>query len=172
MYAEQIEILVKKYLSYGKATSKEIGIHAHNNLQLAFANSIEAIIHGANRIDASMGGLGRGSGNCPMELMLGFLRNPKFKLRPVYKVLQEHLLPLSRTVEWGPQYNTTSPGSSTSIRGRHRRPAAAPIATITSVSTTSWSTTSIREERRGRGPPNCRRAARPLSATMEPIAGG
>ena len=66
MYAEQVEILVKKYASYGKATGKEVGIHAHNNQQLAFANTIEAIIHGANHMDASMGGLGHGAGNCPM----------------------------------------------------------------------------------------------------------
>ena len=109
MYAEQIEILVKKYLEAGKATGKEVGMHAHNNQQLAFANTIEAIIHGANRVDASMAGLGRGAGNCPMELMIGFLRNPKFKLRPIYQALQDYLLPLSREVDWGPhpQYNIT-----------------------------------------------------------------
>jgi 4-hydroxy 2-oxovalerate aldolase len=109
MYAEQVELLVKKYLAYGKATGKEVGMHAHNNQQLAFANTIEAIIHGANRVDASMAGLGRGAGNCPMELLIGFLRNPKFRIRPIYKVLQDQLLPLSRTVEWGPyvQYNIT-----------------------------------------------------------------
>lgn len=109
LYAEQIELLVKKYLQYARSTGKEVGIHAHNNQQLAFANTIESIIHGANRIDASMMGLGRGAGNCPMELLLGFLRNPKFHLRPVYQVLQDYLLPLSRTVEWGPypQYNIT-----------------------------------------------------------------
>ena len=77
LYAEQIELLVKKYLDYGKATGKEVGIHAHNNQQLAFANTIEAIIHGANRIDATMGGLGRGAGNCPMELLIGFLAQPQ-----------------------------------------------------------------------------------------------
>lgn len=109
LYAEQVESLVKKYLAFGKATGKEVGMHAHNNQQLAFANTIEAIIHGANRVDASMAGLGRGAGNCPMELMIGFLRNPKFKLRPIYKVLQDHLLPLSHEVEWGPsvQFNIT-----------------------------------------------------------------
>jgi 4-hydroxy 2-oxovalerate aldolase len=109
MYAEQVEILVQKYLKYGADTHKEVGIHAHNNQQLAFANSIEAIIHGANRVDASMFGFGRGAGNCPMELLIGFLRNPKFKLRPIYQVLQDHLLPLSRQIEWGPlvQYNIT-----------------------------------------------------------------
>jgi 4-hydroxy 2-oxovalerate aldolase len=109
MYAEQVELLVKKYLAYGKDTGKEVGIHAHNNQQLAFANTIEAIIHGANYMDASMAGLGRGAGNCPMELLIGFLRNPKFRIRPIFKLLQEQLLPLSRTVEWGPyaQYNIT-----------------------------------------------------------------
>jgi 4-hydroxy 2-oxovalerate aldolase len=109
MYAEQVELLVKKYLAYGKATGKEVGMHAHNNQQLAFANTIEAIIHGADRVDASMAGLGRGAGNCPMELLIGFLRNPKFRIRPVYEVIQEQLLPLSRRVEWGPyvQYNIT-----------------------------------------------------------------
>jgi 4-hydroxy 2-oxovalerate aldolase len=76
-------------------------MHAHNNQQLAFANTIEAIIHGANRVDASMAGLGRGAGNCPMELLIGFLRNPKFKIRPIYKVIQDQLQPLRQTVEWG-----------------------------------------------------------------------
>lgn len=102
LYMEQIEILVKKYLKAIEGTGKQVGIHAHNNQQLAFANTIEAIIHGANRIDATMGGLGRGAGNCHMELLLGFLRNPKFRVRPVYKLLQDHFLALRDKVEWGP----------------------------------------------------------------------
>jgi 4-hydroxy 2-oxovalerate aldolase len=102
MYCEQVEILVKKYLGYALPKGKQVGMHAHNNQQLAFANTIEAIIHGANRVDASMGGIGRGAGNCAMELLIGFLRNPKFRVRPIYKLLQEHMLPLSRKLEWGP----------------------------------------------------------------------
>ena len=54
-------------------------------------------------------GLGRGAGNCPMELLLGFLRNPKFDLRPVLKLLQEHFVALRENMEWGPlvPYNIT-----------------------------------------------------------------
>ncbi len=102
LYTEQVERLVKKYAKAMKGTGKEIGAHMHNNQQLAFANTIEAIIHGANRVDATMGGLGRGAGNCPMELLIGFLRNPKFHLRPIYKLLQEQFIPLREKLEWGP----------------------------------------------------------------------
>jgi 4-hydroxy 2-oxovalerate aldolase len=109
LYREQIDRLYAQYAGAMDGTGKEIGIHAHNNLQLAFANTIEAIILGANRVDATMGGLGRGAGNCHMELLLGFLRNPKFRLRPIIALLQNHIEPLKATVEWGPlvPYNIT-----------------------------------------------------------------
>ena len=82
LYHEQIRALVKKYVAMANATGKEVGIHTHNNMQLAFANTIEAIIQGANRIDATMLGLGRGAGNCPMELLLGFLKIPSLTCAP------------------------------------------------------------------------------------------
>lgn len=109
LYREQIDKLYRKYSQAMEGTGKEIGIHAHNNLQLAFANTIEAIILGANRADGTMAGLGRGAGNCPMELLLGFLRNPKFKLRPVIRLLQDHIEPLREHLQWGPlvPYNLT-----------------------------------------------------------------
>jgi len=102
LYREQVDMLYRKYSQAMHDSGKEIGIHAHNNMQLAFANTLEAIILGANRADATMAGLGRGAGNCPMELLLGFLRNPKFKLRPIVRLLQEYIEPLRETVEWGP----------------------------------------------------------------------
>lgn len=109
LYREQIDILYRKYAAAMEGTGKDIGIHAHNNLQLGFANTIEAIILGANRADSTMGGLGRGAGNCPTELLLGFLRNPKFKLRPVIRLLQQYIEPLHETLDWGAllPYNIT-----------------------------------------------------------------
>jgi 4-hydroxy 2-oxovalerate aldolase len=109
LYREQIDMLYKKYEKAMEGTGKEIGMHAHNNMQLAFANTIEAIILGANRVDATMLGMGRGAGNCPMELLLGFLRNPKFSLRPVYELLRDRIVPLRDKLDWGPliPYNVT-----------------------------------------------------------------
>ena len=109
LYREQIDRLYRRYSDALQGTGKEIGIHAHNNLQLAFANTIEAIILGCNRVDSTLYGFGRGAGNCHTELLLGFLRNPKFDLRPVIDVIQHHVLPLRREIEWGPMipYNIT-----------------------------------------------------------------
>jgi 4-hydroxy 2-oxovalerate aldolase len=109
LYREQIDNLVRTYLEAIGDTGKHVGIHAHNNQQLAFANTIEAIILGANRADASMAGIGRGAGNCSMELLIGFLRNPKFKLRPILNLLQNEMLELAKEIEWGPSvpYNIT-----------------------------------------------------------------
>ena len=102
LYREQIDPLVNKYRKALEGTGKDVGIHAHNNLQLAFANTIEAIILGCNRVDATMMGLGRGAGNCPMEILLSFLRNPKFKLRPVLDLIQKTIMPMKERFDWGP----------------------------------------------------------------------
>lgn len=101
LYSEQIRAFTTKFITALKGTGKEVGIHAHNNQQLAFANTIEAIITGASRVDATFGGIGRGAGNCPMELILGFLHNPKFVMRPVLECTQKIFTPLAKEMDWG-----------------------------------------------------------------------
>jgi 4-hydroxy 2-oxovalerate aldolase len=99
MYSEDVTFLVKKYRD--ALPGKTVGIHTHNNRQLAFANTIQAIIDGANMLDASVYGIGRGPGNCCLELLMTFLQNPKFHLRPVLQLIQEHYLSLRDEIEWG-----------------------------------------------------------------------
>lgn len=99
MYSEQIHFLAKKY--FAALPGKELGIHTHNNQQLGFANTIEAIIAGVNYLDATIYGMGRGAGNCPLELLLSFLKNPKFDIRPILEVIQEYFIKLKAGDEWG-----------------------------------------------------------------------
>jgi len=80
---------------------RRIGIHAHNNLQLALANTLEAADAGATLLDATLFGMGRGAGNCPLELLLAQLRGPGVDLVPVLEVIERHFIPLKREVEWG-----------------------------------------------------------------------
>jgi len=101
LYSEQVEALVEKFLGYMKPNGKEVGVHTHNNRQLAFANTIQGVIRGANMLDASMAGLGRGAGNCQMELLLSFLHNPKFRLRPILECVENHVEPLRKELMWG-----------------------------------------------------------------------
>ncbi len=101
LYSEEIQTLTRKYRKFAESGGKKIGIHAHNNQQLAYANTIEALILGANYLDCTVGGLGRGAGNCPTELLLGFLKNPRYHLRPLLKCLQESLVPMRQKITWG-----------------------------------------------------------------------
>lgn len=91
LYPEQIRRIADKYLDMGEKYGKQVGIHAHNNQQLAFANTIEAVGMGVNMLDATMDCMGRGAGNCAMELLLGFLKNPKYKIYPVLKFIEKHM---------------------------------------------------------------------------------
>lgn len=102
LYPEQIRRLSDKYLEAAEKYGKKVGIHAHNNQQLAFANTIEAIIKGVSYLDATVSGLGRGCGNCPSELLLGYLKNPKYRINPLLKFVENHIVPLRESgLVWG-----------------------------------------------------------------------
>jgi len=99
LYQESTEHLVKLFKSILK--TREVGFHGHNNQQLAFSNTIEAIIFNANYLDATVYGIGRAAGNCPLELLIGFLKNPKFDIRPILDLISKEFIPLREKIEWG-----------------------------------------------------------------------
>ncbi|MFC0878452.1 aldolase catalytic domain-containing protein [Saccharicrinis sp. FJH2] len=99
MYSETVLHLMKKYKDM--LPDKEIGIHAHNNMQLAMSNTISALMDGATYLDATLLGMGRGAGNCPVEILIAFLKNPKYRLLPLLKAIQEQVLPWQEKIDWG-----------------------------------------------------------------------
>lgn len=118
-YSEDIDALAGKYIE--RLPGKIIGAHFHNNQQLAFANTISGIINGINYLDATMYGIGRGAGNCPLELLLSFLKNPKFKVRPLLECIEEQIFPWSKKIDWG--YSV--PYMVTGVMNQHPRTAMA-----------------------------------------------
>lgn len=101
-YPEQITKLAKKYVDIAEASGKVVGIHAHNNQQLAFANTIEACRNGVSLLDATVSGMGRGAGNCFMESLLSFLKNPKYNETPIIDFVEKHMLKIKEEgAVWG-----------------------------------------------------------------------
>ncbi len=100
LYFEQIEDLMRRYTD-AMEHGQQIGIHAHNNQQMAYVNTICSAIHGATMLDSTLDGMGRGAGNCPTELLLGFLRNPKFHQRPIIETVEKLMQPLRENIDWG-----------------------------------------------------------------------
>ena len=94
-----------------ETSDPRLPIHARTK----YANTIEAMAFGASYLDATVDGMGRGAGNCALELLLGFLKNPKYKINPIIRFIQNHMnLLREQGVKWGydipymltGQYNT------------------------------------------------------------------
>lgn len=101
-YPEQIARVADTFLNIAEKHGKKVGIHAHNNQQLAFANTIEAVGDGVDWLDATYSNMGRGAGNCAMELLLGFLKNPKYNVYPAVQFIEKHMAKLiEEGVVWG-----------------------------------------------------------------------
>ncbi|MCR4717884.1 MAG: aldolase catalytic domain-containing protein [Lachnospiraceae bacterium] len=102
LYPEQIMRIASLYKEYADKYDKKLGVHTHNNQQLAFANTIEAVGDGVDYLDGTYAGMGRGAGNCTMENLIGFLRNPKYDLYPVLKFIENYMIPLKESgAVWG-----------------------------------------------------------------------
>ena len=85
LYPEQIERIAALYGEFAAKYGKKLGIHAHNNW-----------------LDGTYAEMGRGAGNCAMELLLGFLKNPKYNIYPALQFIEKHMKKLKdEGVVWG-----------------------------------------------------------------------
>lgn len=106
LYPKQIRKLARLYHEIMSPAGKAVGIHAHNNQQCGFANTIEAKNCGAKLLDGTAYGMGRGAGNCHLEAILGYLNGKKYHIEPILDLIQNHMLPLrEQGTVWG--YNTS-----------------------------------------------------------------
>jgi len=119
LFQRDIEYLVAKFQKF--AEHKTLGIHTHNNLQMAFANTITGLDNGVTFLDSSVFGMGRAAGNCPTELLVGHLHNARYDVRPLLDIIERQFIPLREKVEWG----YTIPYAITGMLDEHPRTAMA-----------------------------------------------
>lgn len=122
LYPIQVRNIADMYLKVMEPAGKLVGIHAHNNQQCSFANTIEALAIGASMLDATVMGMGRGAGNCSLEGLLGFLKNQKYEITPVLKFIEKHMLKL---IEDGAVWGYNVPYLLTGLTNQHPRTAIA-----------------------------------------------
>ncbi len=102
LYPENSSTLAQQYLAIAEPAGKKVGFHAHNNQNLAFANTIDTLSRGVSYLDTTVQGMGRGAGNCATELLLGFLKNPKYNLYSILTFIEDYMIPLRKSgVVWG-----------------------------------------------------------------------
>ena len=125
LYAEQIEMLVKKYRK-ARRGHRQGSRHPRPQQPATGLRQHHRGDHPRRQPRRRDDGAASAAapGNCPMELLIGFLRNPKFKIRPILQLLQDHFVALREKLEWGPlvPYNITGqlnqhPRAAIALRG-------------------------------------------------------
>ncbi len=106
LYPEHVRKLLSMFIEKMNTEKIAIGIHSHNNQQCSFANTLEAANCGAYLLDGTVMGVGRGAGNCPLELLVGHLNGEKYHLEPILDFIEDYMIPFKKSgAVWG--YNTS-----------------------------------------------------------------
>lgn len=106
LYPKQARKLTRLYHKILTPAGIEVGMHAHNNQQCAFANTLEAKELGAKWLDGTAYGMGRGAGNCHSEALIGYLNGNRYHVEPLLQLVADWMIPMKESgIEWG--YNTS-----------------------------------------------------------------
>jgi 4-hydroxy 2-oxovalerate aldolase len=96
---------IEKYINILRQTNKLLGFHPHNNMQLAFSNSLTAIDHGIDIVDGTVFGMGRGAGNMPLEALITYCQKSvdknKYNALPIFDLINKYFLTLMEEHPWG-----------------------------------------------------------------------
>jgi len=77
----------------------EIGIHAHDNLGIAFKNTMTAINNGCQWIDTTVAGMGRGAGNAQTEKIIKTFKIKHYK--EIQNLINKSFSKLQKKYKWG-----------------------------------------------------------------------
>ena len=83
---------------------KPLGIHAHDNRGLALANSLAALDAGAQWVDSTITGMGRGAGNTHSEILVSHLHGRRDTLGTtdrLDRLISDYFSPLKEECGWG-----------------------------------------------------------------------
>ena len=105
IFPDQIKSLFEPLLNIPNIKA---GFHSHNSLQMAFANTLEAIRCGVNIVDSTIYGMGRAAGNLPTEIIISFLqrqseKGDRYNAIPILNVIDRYFISMQKENPWGYQ---------------------------------------------------------------------
>lgn len=109
-FGEMRSVDVNRFVSlvdHNLAPQIALGFHAHNNLQLAYSNSMALLTFPTDRnlvIDATINGMGKGAGNTPHELLaehMNLYNGKQYDIHPLLEVIDKVINQIKQDYEWG-----------------------------------------------------------------------
>ena len=99
LHGKKLDYLIDKFRKSCDEWDKWLGFHPHNNLGLAFSNTIQAKARGSfDIVDGTITGMGRGAGNLRIEQYLMFYDKPT---KDLLNLIQKRFVPLMKKSKWG-----------------------------------------------------------------------
>lgn len=83
---------------------RPLGIHTHDNMGLALANSMRSVEEGVTWVDGTVTGMGRGPGNARTEYLaieLEEFRQVSYNMTPLLKLIENFFKPMQFECGWG-----------------------------------------------------------------------
>ena len=94
-FAHTVKTLIERIPNADKAI---FSVHCHNDLGLAVANSLAAVVNGARQVECTINGLGERAGNASLEEVVMALRTRQSNLKTTTAINTQQIVPISKLV--------------------------------------------------------------------------